>query len=548
MIRTKPIRIPDDRRFKSFANGYVYYKGNTTWNREKQHSADDRVCVGKQSKDRPGYFLPNANYSRLFPDAPVLVEPDEIDDYLHFGSYLALRESASKCGALKALKEAFPDTWEQILAYSVFMIENETNRSQKYEKWGFSNYSGLDHVMKSEEASRLFSSISFHDSDLFLKKYFGYYSDSGISTRDLVIAFDSTNISTFSDHIETAEFGHAKKKEKLPIVSTAMGVDEETGIPIYYEDFVGSLLDKTQIEATEKKIKEIGFDRLFLVFDRGYYKSAELKKLSKSNSFAIMVPDNVTTSFAYIKDNGFGIRDNELYFISGENAYGIQLESDSFLDMHTYTYIFYDGQTAGKSKDTIHSKILNAKRTLSHEKYSKEIADDYSKFFRITKGPDGKNVIEEKREAIQEEIDYCGFFMALSNQKLTPEEMLRRLRKRDRAEKTFAQMKTGLDGEKSYCHGTNTYMGKNFVLFFSLVTKLAFRFFERSYFDGEGFRSNDTTSTVLGHVSKMTAYKTKDGWQRKYALTSKMKTIFKNLDYDEKKIDGFLKDELSKSV
>ena len=79
-------------------------------------------------------------------------------------------------------------------------------------------------------------------------------------------------------------------------------------------------------------------------------------------------------------------------------------------------------------------------------------------------------------------------------------------------------------------------------------TKLAFRFFERSYFDGEGFRSNDTTSTVLGHVSKMTAYKTKDGWTRKYALTSKMKTIFKNLDYDEKKIDGFLKDELSKSV
>ena len=46
----------------------------------------------------------------------------------------------------------------------------------------------------------------------------------------------------------------------------------------------------------------------------------------------------------------------------------------------------------------------------------------------------------------------------------------------------------------------------------------------------------------------MTAYKAKDGWQMKYALTSKMKTIFRNLDYDEKKIDGFLKDGLSKSI
>ena len=61
-------------------------------------------------------------------------------------------------------------------------------------------------------------------------------------------------------------------------------------------------------------------------------------------------------------------------------------------------------------------------------------------------------------------------------------------------------------------------------------------------------RSEWATSTVLGHVSKMTAYKAKDGWQRKYALTSKKKTIFRNLDYDEKKIDGFLKDELSKSI
>ena len=138
--------------------------------------------------------------------------------------------------------------------------------------------------------------------------------------------------------------------------------------------------------------------------------------------------------------------------------------------------------------------------------------------------------------------------MALSNQKHTPKEMLRRLRKRDRAEKAFSQMKTGLDGEKSYCHGTDTYMGRNLVLFFALVMKSAFRFFERDYFENENFRSNDTTSTILGYVSKMTAYETKNGWQRKYALTSKMKTIFRNPGYDEKRRDDFLKADLSKSV
>ena len=215
MIKSKPIKIPADKKFKSFKTGYVYYKEKTEWDKEKCHSTDDRICVGKVCKDKEGYFLPNKNYQEIFPAESALIEPNEIDDYLHFGAYLALRESASECGALQALKEAFPDTWKQILAYSVFMVETESNRSQKYEKWGFSNYSGLDHIMSSEGVSKLFSSISFRDSENFLKKYFKYYKDSGISTRDLVIAFDSTNISTFSKQIETAEFGHAKKEREL---------------------------------------------------------------------------------------------------------------------------------------------------------------------------------------------------------------------------------------------------------------------------------------------------------------------------------------------
>lgn len=548
MIKSQPIKIPDGKEYKSFSNGYVYYKKTVYWDSEKKHSSDDRKCIGKACRDRPGYFLPNAIYYSLFPEAPIKTEPGELDDYLHFGSYLVLRESAEKCGALKALKEAFPDSWEKILAFSVFIIDTECSRSQRYERWGFSNYAGLSHMITSEEASRLFASIKSRDTDAFLKRYFQCYRESNISKRKIVIAFDSTNINTSSDNIETAEFGHAKKKEKMPDVSTAMGVDEETGIPIYYEDFIGSLLDKTQLEATRKKVKEIGFKKLFFVFDRGYYKSIELKELAKSNSFAIMVPDSVTTSFDYIRTNGFAIKDREEYFIPEENAYGIQLESDSFLGMHTYTYIFYDAETACKSRDTLHSKILNLKETLLKQKYSETLAKNNSNFFAITRGRNGKNKVEERKGAIQDEIDFCGFFMALSNEKMTPGEMLERLRKRDSAEKVFSQMKSHLGGEKSYSHGTETYTGKNFVTFFALVMKFAFRYFERGYFSNEKYKSNDTTATVLGYASKLIAYKAKNGWSRKYALTAKMKEVFSNLGLDEKEIDQFLAEELSKSV
>ena len=79
-------------------------------------------------------------------------------------------------------------------------------------------------------------------------------------------------------------------------------------------------------------------------------------------------------------------------------------------------------------------------------------------------------------------------------------------------------------------------------MFFALIRRLSFRFFVRQYF--ERSTGDDTTATILGYASKLIAYKIENGtWQRKYALTSKMKTIFKNLGYDEAKIDEFLKTE-----
>ena len=78
--------------------------------------------------------------------------------------------------------------------------------------------------------------------------------------------------------------------------------------------------------------------------------------------------------------------------------------------------------------------------------------------------------------------------------------------------------------------------------------KLSFRCFEKKYFENKKYISKDTTSTVLEYVSKLIAYKTKDGSNRNYTLTAEMKDIFKNLDLYEKPIDKFLIEELSKSL
>ena len=77
-------------------------------------------------------------------------------------------------------------------------------------------------------------------------------------------ALDSTNHNTSCKNNDMAEFGAAKKKEGLPDINFAAFVDEKTGIPVYYELFFGSLLDKSQTPFTIKNAERLGFRKVIL--------------------------------------------------------------------------------------------------------------------------------------------------------------------------------------------------------------------------------------------------------------------------------------------
>ena len=91
-----------------------------------------------------------------------------------------------------------------------------------------------------------------------------------------------------------AQYGKSKTKEKHPIINTALFVDEKTNISIYYEHFEGSVLDKSQTPYTLEKCKNLGYEKLFLMMDRGYYSFKNLDKMDNHGfGFVVMIPDTV---------------------------------------------------------------------------------------------------------------------------------------------------------------------------------------------------------------------------------------------------------------
>ena len=143
---------------------------------------------------------------------------------------------------------------------------------------------------------------------------------------ETILAFDSTNQNTSSREIPLAEHGHPKVNKHLPDINTALFVDEETGIPLYYEHFCGSILDKSETPYTMERVRDLGFKKLFLMMDRGYFSQKTIEAM-KDNSFGLMCPDNLNFVKEIIAGYSAAIRDQEDCYIASENVYGIHLRT-----------------------------------------------------------------------------------------------------------------------------------------------------------------------------------------------------------------------------
>lgn len=123
--------------------------------------------------------------------------------------------------------------------------------------------------------------------------------------------------------------GHAKKNKGRPQVNTAVFADEQTGIPVFYEHFIGSILDRSETPFTVEKAANLGFQKLFLMMDRGYFSKDAADALTDMGmEFAIMTPADIMASRTLIDKYGveFFAADRNIrqkYYVKDERIYGM---------------------------------------------------------------------------------------------------------------------------------------------------------------------------------------------------------------------------------
>lgn len=541
----KDIKVDISKHIKNLIilpSGYVYYFTKSKYDPNLKYTVDDRIAIGKLvNPNEKTLMYPNNNYYKFFPENSALADPGKKDTELHIGAYFVLIASAKKSGCLEALKRVFPKDYKKILALAIFSIECQDSTIQHFDKWSFSNYSGIDCSLSLEQVSELYKKIDNDDINEFLNIYQNKYKTIFNNIDKTAIVYDSNSKNTIFQDISADNAN--------PIINTLFLADETTGIPLYYNNFLGSLPDQVQITYTNKTLRDLGFNKLFYMLDSAYYSKNNIEDL-ENDTFGMMMPSHIDTVKQLLKQHIEDVRENEKNYSYSESIYGIKLSKDIFNKNKFYNiYIYYDLLKAFEERNFIHSKIDFYIENLNKiQYYSEKLEKIYGKYFDFTKtNPKANNSkfsFKYKIDEVQKEIDLAGMFCILSNEDIKADEMILKARIKDRGEKEFNRFITSLNLTTTYSHFDYTYKGKMFIAFIALVLCETYRYYIRRYIN---MAPTNTIFTSLAELSKIIICKTNNKYSQKYALTKNAKSILSGLDLDQNSLTKFI-DKINTSI
>lgn len=96
-------------------------------------------------------------------------------------------------------------------------------------------------------------------------------------------AYDSTSISSYSESLKQVKYSKNKDGEKLPQINLALIFGENSGLPFYYRKLAGNIPDVKTIRELLRELDVLGYEKIKLVMDRGYYSADNINALYKEH-------------------------------------------------------------------------------------------------------------------------------------------------------------------------------------------------------------------------------------------------------------------------
>lgn len=514
------------KRPKKDGAKYVYF--TTASYRDKNgHPTNKRTAIGKLDEES-GMLIPNNNYYKFFPDTSVNFSPNSIQD---FGSIYLIDHILKKLNITDFLVDAFGHKLARNIELIASYMCLDSSVMFYLEDFCTSNFIRDNIILTSSKASTIFDSITHDDKMNFFKKWVKHIGENEY------IAYDVTSISSYSKGQEDVEFGYNRDKEKLPQINLGMYFGEDTGLPIFYTKYAGSILDKSYLKYMMLYNEELDIKNVNYVMDKGFYTKDNIQYMkSKEYPFIMCVSNKLITSNKLLNKYESSISSYSNY-IKDMDVYGVR-DSVSTYGVKTDVHIYYDEDKARIQKKDLYAKIekydfeLGQLKSLTKRQYKL-----YNKYFDITTNDDGTFTYKKSSLKIDQLSKRNGYFILISTlENKNSEEILNLYRRKDKVEKNFDNLKNYLDFKRLRTHKDSSTEGKIFVGFIALIIKSYMEYKLKSYFS----ENNSTIEKVFRELQKIKLIRINNGQSLMAPLTSKQKKILKEFDITESDIVSYI--------
>lgn len=539
------VRIPDvPGKINQVKKGkaiYVRYVVGRTYHPEKKYNVPDQRIIGKRSENDPEKMVPNENYVKYFGG---LEQPEERSETcrsscVRIGAFLVIRKILEDYRLPAVIEKYFGTRDGGLVADLVsYSIISENNAAQYYPAYAYNHplFTEKMHIYSDTKVSDFLVSVT-DDQRIGLVNEWNEARD---HREKIYISYDSTNKNCQAGDIEFVEYGHPKDDKGLPVFNYSIAYDTANKEPLFYEQYPGSIVDISQLQFMLEKAKGYGYKRVGFILDRGYFGKENIQYMDQCGyDFVIMIKG----MGAFVKGLILGkrgsfenIREYSIrkYKVSGTTVKRSLYAGDG---KERYFHIYYSDQKASAEHEQIEAKIDRMAKYLDKVKGKKvTIGDGFKQYFYLeTYEKDGTFLYaREKTDAVQQEINLCGYFVIITSKKMTAGEALELYKSRDASEKLFRGDKSYLGNKSLRVQSDEAAGAKILIEFIALIVRCRIYTLLKDEMDRLKKSPNYmTVPAAIRELEKIEMVRQTDGvYRMDHAVTATQKAILRAFDID----------------
>jgi len=462
-------------------SGITYaYEAVYVWNKEKKQSRSKRTLIGRVNLQTGEIIPTDGRMKKADTESQIIVKPGpvptEIYQRLFYGATYLLDMIGEKIGVTEDLRYCFPNEYKQLLSVAYYLILEDKNPLYRFEKWSAIHKHPYGKDIPSQRSSELFISIKADAIQQF------FYLQGKRRHEYEYWVYDTTSFSSYSESLRQVRYGYNKEGDKLAQFNLALVYGEQSNLPFYYRKLAGNIPDVKTIKALLEDLDMLGFQKVKLVMDKGFFSIENINGLMKEH-LKFLIAVKVKLSFVqkelekvYEQFRTFEYynEDNQLYSITVPGEWEYTQERPYKGDIieekrRIYIHLYYNIDRATEDQKNFDRRLMGLRRELLSGKRDPENESKYKKYFMVKETPVRGIQVTVNETAVKKAKRYYGFFALLSNEKMDSIKALELYRNKDVAEKAFGDLKERLNMRRTLVSSEQGLDGKLFVEFVALI-------------------------------------------------------------------------------